>query len=190
VAELKGIKMRFFGLGAQVMQKLGVNTQLLAGADIFPALERGVIDATEFSMPTMDVAYGFHQIAKNNYYPGWHQQVSVSELLMNKAEWDKLSDQHKRIIQVALNDTVIHTYVETEAKNPPVMQEMKTKHGVNNRRWSDDDLRAFEKGWNDVLAEESAKDPLFKKVADHYLAWRKVYKIWGDAQELKNTYMK
>jgi TRAP-type mannitol/chloroaromatic compound transport system substrate-binding protein len=190
VAELKGIKMRFFGLGAQVMQKLGVNTQLMAAADIYPALERGVIDATEFSMPTMDLALGFHQIAKNNYYPGWHQQVSVSELLMNKAEWDKLSEQHKRIIQVALNDTVIHTYVETEAKNPPVMQEMKTKHGVNNRRWSDDDLRAFEKGWTEVLAEESAKDPLFKKVADHYLAWRKVYKIWGDAQEMKNTYLK
>jgi TRAP-type mannitol/chloroaromatic compound transport system substrate-binding protein len=190
VAELKGIKMRFFGLGAQVMQKLGVNTQLMAAADIYPALERGVIDATEFSMPTMDLALGFHQIAKNNYYPGWHQQVSVSELLMNKTEWDKLSEQHKRIIQVALNDAVIHTYVETEAKNPPVMLEMKDKHKVTNRRWSDDDLRAFEKAWLEVLAEESAKDPLFKKVADHYFNWRKTYKIWGDAQELKSTYQK
>jgi TRAP-type mannitol/chloroaromatic compound transport system substrate-binding protein len=189
-AELKGLKMRFFGLGARVMQKLGVSTQLLAAADIYPALERGVIEATEFSMPTMDVALGFHQIAKNNYYPGWHQQVSVSELLMNKTEWDKLSEQHKRIIQVALNDAVIHTYVETEAKNPPVMQEMREKHKVVNRRWSDDDLRQFEKAWLEVLSEESAKDPLFKKVADHYLNWRKVYKIWGDAQELKTTYQK
>jgi TRAP-type mannitol/chloroaromatic compound transport system substrate-binding protein len=188
VAELKGIKMRFFGLGAQVMQKLGVNTQLMAAADIYPALERGVIDATEFSMPTMDVALGFHQVAKNNYYPGWHQQVSVSELLMNKAEWEKLSEQHKRIIQVALNDAVVHTYVETEAKNPPVMQEMQEKHKVTNRRWSDDDLRIFEKAWLEVLAEESAKDPLFKKVADSYQSWRKQYQIWGDAQQLKSTY--
>jgi TRAP-type mannitol/chloroaromatic compound transport system substrate-binding protein len=172
------------------MQRIGVNTQLLAAADIYPALERGVIDATEFSMPTMDLALGFHQIAKNNYYPGWHQQVSVSELLMNKGEWDKLSEQHKRIIQVALNDAVIHTYVETEAKNPPVMQEMKDKHKVTNRRWSDDDLKTFEKHWLDVLAEESAKDPLFKRVAEHYQKWRGVYKIWGDAQELKNTYQK
>ena len=69
--------MRFFGLGAQVMQKLGVSTQLLAGADIYPALERGVIDATEFSMPNMDIDLGFYQIAKFNYYPGWHQQTSV-----------------------------------------------------------------------------------------------------------------
>jgi TRAP-type mannitol/chloroaromatic compound transport system substrate-binding protein len=188
VAELKGMKMRFFGLGAQVMQKLGVSTQLLAAADIYPALERGVIEATEFSMPTIDIALGFHQIAKNNYYPGWHQQASVSELLINRAEWDKLSTQHKKIIQLALGDSVAHTYFETEAKNPAVMQEMKEKHKVTNRRWSDDDLRAFEKAWLEVLKEESAKDELFKKVADHYLNWRKTYKIWGDAQTLKPTY--
>jgi TRAP-type mannitol/chloroaromatic compound transport system substrate-binding protein len=190
VAELKGLKMRFFGLGAQVMQKLGVSTQLLAAADIYPALERGVIEATEFSMPTIDEALGFYQIAKNNYYPGWHQQVSVSELLINRQKWNELSEQHKMIIRLALNDSVIHTYAETEAKNPAVMQKMKDKHKVNNRRWSDDDIRAFEKAWLEVLAEESAKDPLFKKVADNYLNWRKQYKIWGDAQELKSTYLK
>jgi TRAP-type mannitol/chloroaromatic compound transport system substrate-binding protein len=188
VADLKGLKMRFFGLGAQVMQKLGVSTQLLAAADIYPALERGVIEATEFSMPTIDVALGFHQIAKNNYYPGWHQQVSVSELLINRAEWNKLSEQHKMVIKLALGESVAHTYFETEAKNPAVMQQMKEKYGVVNRRWSDEVLKAFEKAWLEVLTEESAKDALFKKVADHYLAWRKTYKIWGDAQELKPTY--
>ena len=96
VEELKGLKMRFFGLGAQVMQKLGVSTQLLAAADIYPALERGVIDATEFSMPTMDIKLGFHQIAKFNYFPGWHQQVSCSDLLMNKKAWDALPDTTRR----------------------------------------------------------------------------------------------
>ena len=141
-------------------------------------------------MPTIDLALGFHQIAKNNYYPGWHQQVSVSELLINRAEWDKLSEQHKMIIRLALRDSVIHTYAETEAKNPPVMQEMRDKHKVTNRRWSDDDLKAFEKAWLEVLAEESAKDPLFKKVADNYLSWREKYKIWGDAQALKTTYQR
>src|SRR3990172_11499221 len=95
--EMKGLKMRFFGLGAKVMQKLGVSTQLLAAADIFPALERGVIDATEFSMPAMDIKLGFHQIAKFNYYPGWHQQVSCSEILMNKKAYDDLPEQYKEI---------------------------------------------------------------------------------------------
>ncbi len=190
VADMKGLKMRFFGLGAQVVQKVGVSTQLLAAADIYPALERGVIDATEFSMPTIDLALGFHQIAKNNYYPGWHQQVSVSELLMNREKWNALSEQHKMILKLALGESVMHTYAETEAKNPVVMTQMKEKHGVTNRRWSDEDLKVLEATWLQVLEEESAKDPLFKKVADHYLAWRKTYKIWGDAQELKTTYQK
>jgi TRAP-type mannitol/chloroaromatic compound transport system substrate-binding protein len=70
------------------------------------------------------------------------------------------------------------------------MQEMKDKHKVTNRRWSDDDLRQFEKAWLEVLEEQAAKDPLFKKVADSYLGWRKVYQIWGEAQELKATYQK
>ena len=81
LADLEGLKMRFFGLGAQVMQKLGVSTQLLAPPDIYPALERGLIDATEFAMPDMDIDLGFYQVAKFNYYPGWHQPASVGELL-------------------------------------------------------------------------------------------------------------
>ena len=188
--QIKGLKMRFFGLGAKVMQKMGAATQLLAGADIYPALERGVIDATEFSMPTIDTKLGFHQIAKYNYFPGWHQQVSVSEFLMNKDAWNKLSKAHKAIIKVGLGDSVMHTYAETEAKNFDAMGVMQSKHGVIIKRWPDETLAKFEKAWFEVVAEESAKDPLFKKVADHFYAFRAKYKVWGDAQSLKGTYLK
>ncbi len=187
--DLKGLKMRFFGLGAKVMQKLGVSTQLLAGADIYPALERGVIDATEFSMPNMDIDLGFYQIAKFNYYPGWHQQVSIGELLMNKDAFDALSDQNKAILEVTCGWNNHVNYAETEAKNPAAMNKMKAEYGVTNVRWSDDELAAFEQAWLEVLEEESANDPLFKKVADSYLAFRKEYKTWGDAQALKPTYL-
>ena len=190
LGELKGLKMRFFGLGAQVMQKMGVSTQLLAAADIYPALERGVIEATEFSMPTIDQALGFHQIAKFNYFPGWHQQTSVSELLINRQEWEKLSEQNKTLIKLALGESVLNTYAETEARQFEVMAEMRAKQGVQVKRWPDDVLKAFEKAWTEVLAEESAKDPLFKKVADSYLGFREKYQIWGQAQELKPTYQK
>jgi TRAP-type mannitol/chloroaromatic compound transport system substrate-binding protein len=186
--EMKGLKMRFFGLGAKVMQKLGVSTQLLAPADIFPALERGVIDATEFSMPAMDVKLGFHQIAKFNYFPGWHQQVSCSELLMNKKAYDALPEQYKAMIQIAAQAQVIYTYAETEATQFGVMAEMRDKHHVQVKRWPDDALKAYEKAWLEVIKEESANDPLFKKVADHYLNYRKQYAIWGKAQEVKATY--
>jgi TRAP-type mannitol/chloroaromatic compound transport system substrate-binding protein len=190
VAQLKGLKMRFFGLGAQVVQKLGVSTQLLAAADIYPALERGVIDATEFSMPAMDVKLGFHQVAKFNYFPGWHQQVSCSEVLMNKAAHDKLPAAYKAMLEVAGRSQVAYTYAESEAMQFDVMAEMQTKHKVQIKRWKDADLAAFEKAWLEVLAEESAKSPGFKKVADHYLNFRKSYAVWGDSQVMKPTYLK
>jgi TRAP-type mannitol/chloroaromatic compound transport system substrate-binding protein len=186
--DLKGLKMRFFGLGAQVMQKLGVSTQLLAGADIYPALERGVIDATEFSMPMMDIKLGFHQVAKFNYFPGWHQQVSCSEFLMNKKAWDALPDAYKAMIEVAGNAQVAVTYAETEAMQFDAMAEMRDKYKVQVKRWPDDVLAAYEKAWLEVIKDESAKDPLFKKVADHYLDFRKKYAIWGDSQIMKATY--
>src|SRR5207237_5346691 len=133
VDEFKGLKMRFFGLGAKVMQKLGASTQLLAAADIFPALERGVIDATEFSMPTMDMKLGFHQIAKFNYFPGWHQLVSCSEFLMNKKEWDALPDPYKAMIEVAGKAQVAQTYAESEAMQFGVMAEMRDKDKVQSK---------------------------------------------------------
>ena len=190
LSELKGFKMRFFGLGAKVMTKIGVSTQLLAAADIYPALEKGVIDATEFSMPSMDINLGFYQISKHNYFPGWHQQTSCSELLMNKAKYDALPDVYKSVMAAALGDSVIHTYAETEARNPNAMQEMQSKHGVKVHRWRDDQLAVFEKAWNEVVGEESANDAYFKKVAEDFYGFRKNYAIWGDAQRMKSSYLK
>ena len=110
--------MRFFGLGAQVMQKLGVSTQLLAPPDIYPALERGVIDATEFAMPNMDIDLGFYQIAKYNYYPGWHQPASIGELLTNKAAFEALPDAYQAMLEAACGWNIHVHYAETEALNP------------------------------------------------------------------------
>ena len=188
--QLKGMKMRFFGLGAQVFQKLGVSTQLLAAADIYPALERGVIDATEFSMPSIDQKLGFHQIAKNNYFPGWHQQVSVNEFLVNKKAYEALSSANKKILELALGEAGSWGYAETEWRNTDAMNENVAKYGVKNRRWTDEQLAAFEKAWREVVQEQSAKDPLFKKVADNFYAFREHYKVWGEAQQLNPTYLK
>ena len=188
--QLRGMKMRFFGLGARVMQRLGVSTQLLAGGDIFPALEKGVIDATEFSMPTMDIKYGFYQIAKYNYFPGWHQQVSVGMLEVNIPKHEALTAQHQKILEVGCRASAMHSYAETEALNPAAMVKMGTDYGVHTMRWRDDQLAVFEQAWLDTLNEDAAKDPLFKEVADSYLGFRKEYKKWGDAQSLKATYLK
>ncbi len=187
--QLKGMKMRFFGLGARVMQRIGVSTQLLAGADIYPALEKGVIDATEFSMPAMDIKYGFYQIAKYNYFPGWHQQVSIGNLEVNLDAYNALPDQYKAMLEVACRSSMLRAYVETEAVNPTAMLEMGDKYGVITKRWTDEQLAVFEQAWLDVLQEDAADDPLFKEAADSYLAFRKTYAKWGDAQSLKATYL-
>ena len=95
--------MRFFGLGARVMQKLGVQTQLIPPGDIFPALERGLIDATELAV---DIKQGFHTVAKHYYFPGWHQQSSVGEFLVNLKKWNELSESHRRMIEVACDANI------------------------------------------------------------------------------------
>ena len=140
-------------------------------------------------MPINDIKYGFYQIAKNNYYPGWHQQVSVSELLMNRSAFDALPDAYKAMVKNGTQAQVIYTYADGDARNFGPMQEMKAKYGVTNRRWSDEQLAAFEKAWKEVVAEESAKDEWFKKFADSFYAFRENYRIWGEAQALKATYL-
>ena len=179
VADFKGLKMRFFGMGALVMNKLGVSTQLLAGADIYPALERGVIDATEFSMPSIDYDLGFYQIAKHYYFPGWHQQTSSGELLMNKPGWEALSEQHQTIITIACGEALGWSVIKSDVIQSEAIRKLKAK-GVTVHRWSDADLAVLQEKWEEVLAENMAKDPLFKRVAESYLSFRKDYAVWKD----------
>ena len=177
--DLKGLKMRFFGLGAKVMQKLGVDTQLLAGGDIFPALERGTIDATEFSMPAIDQNLGFYNIAKHYYFPGWHQQSTVQEFLINKKKWDGMSKQQRELIRTACRANVAFQFAEGEAIQGKALAEMKAK-GVQIHRWDDNMLGTFKKAWEEVVVEESGKNPDFKRVWENLQAFRKEYKIWSD----------
>ncbi|MGI9388369.1 MAG: hypothetical protein ACR2OX_13155, partial [Methyloligellaceae bacterium] len=100
-----------------------------------------------------------------------------------------LPDQYKAMIEIGCGDSIHHTYSETEYVNPFAMLEMGKKYGVVTRRWTDDQIAKFEKAWNDVIAEDSAKDPLFKKVAESYKKFRATYAKWGAAQALKPTYL-
>jgi len=184
VDDLKGLKMRFFGLGALVMQEMGVSTQLLAAADIYPALERGVIDATEFSMPSIDLNLGFYQIAKHYYFPGWHQQASVLELLMNKKKFDALSDQHKAMVELTCGDSIRKTIAIGEYKQAGALKELKAK-GVNIHRWDQAFLDQMKSAWDRVVVKKSAEDALFKEVHDHYTKFRAEYAVWKDHGYLK-----
>jgi TRAP-type mannitol/chloroaromatic compound transport system substrate-binding protein len=178
--DLKGLNMRFFGLGAEVMQRLGVSTSLLAGGDIFPALERGAIDATEFSMPRIDARLGFHQIAKYNYFPGWHQPATMFELLINKDVWDDLGEVAQKQIEVACLANITTNYAEGEATNFGAMVENTEKNGVTIKSWTPEQLAVFESTWNEVAGELAAEDAFFKEVWDDLSEFRAGYKTWGD----------
>ncbi|PJI92688.1 TRAP-type mannitol/chloroaromatic compound transport system substrate-binding protein [Yoonia maricola] len=180
VADLEGLNMRFFGLGAEVMQRLGVSTSLLAAGDIFPALERGAIDATEFSMPLIDQRLGFYNIASNNYFPGWHQPATMFELLINKDRWDDLDEFSQNQIEVACLANITTNYAEGEAKNFAAMEANVNENGVTIRQWPIEMLETFESTWNEVAAELAAEDEYFKLVWDDLQEFREGYKTWSN----------
>ncbi|HUF19848.1 MAG TPA: TRAP transporter substrate-binding protein [Burkholderiales bacterium] len=180
VEDLRGLKMRFFGLGAKVMEKLGVATQLLAPGDIFQALQLGTIDATEFSLPALDRTLGFHQVAKYYYFPGWHQQATFGALFFNKDRWSALPESQRALLEMACGDMVRYTAAEGESMQWEAMQAMRDQHGVQIKRWSPEIMAALEKAWAEVVAEESAANPNFKRVYDSYLAFRANYALWRD----------
>lgn len=184
VDDLKGLKMRFFGLGAKVMEKLGVATQQLPAGDIFPALQMGTIDATEFSLPALDQKLGFYQVAKYNYFPGWHQQATLYDVYVNLDVWNKLSDQHQAVLEMACADQIREGISLSEGIEGKALNEMKAA-GVEIKVWPPEMLAAFEKAWNEVVEEEKAKNPSFAKVWASYSAFRDEYAVWREHAYLK-----
>jgi TRAP-type mannitol/chloroaromatic compound transport system substrate-binding protein len=184
VADLKGLRMRFFGLGAKVMEKLGVATQQLPPAEIQPALQAGTLDAAEFSLPAMDQKFGFHQIAKFYYFPGWHQQATFFDLYVNRKKWNALADRHKAVIEQACGDMIRHTIAGGEAAQWRAMREMQAQ-GVQIRRWPPEIIAAMESAWNEVAMEESERNPNFRRVYESYMKFRRDYGIWHEHAYLR-----
>jgi TRAP-type mannitol/chloroaromatic compound transport system substrate-binding protein len=182
--DLKGLKMRFFGLGANVLQKLGVATQLLQAGEIFQALQLGTIDATEFSMPVMDLSLGFHQVAKFYYFPGWHQQATVGDLIIHKPKWDALTPYQKQVIEAACDQTVLRGMSLGESLQPGAMREIESK-GVKLMTWGPEFLAAFEKAWLEVAEEQSQRSPEFKKAWESLSKFRAEYAVWRERGYLK-----
>jgi TRAP-type mannitol/chloroaromatic compound transport system substrate-binding protein len=177
IDDLKGLKMRFFGLGAGVMRKFGVVTQQLPPGEILEALKSGALDATEFSLPAMDQPLGFYKVAKYYYFPGWHQQATLFDLYINKTVWDSLPDRHRGLIEIACGDAMREMIADGEAAQWKALKEMQAE-GVVLKRWPAEILVAFEDGWKELIAEESAKNPNFKRIYDAFAQFRANYSIW------------
>jgi TRAP-type mannitol/chloroaromatic compound transport system substrate-binding protein len=182
--DLKGLKMRFFGLGANVMQKLGVATQLLQAGEIFQALQLGTIDATEFSMPAMDLSLGFYQVAKYYYFPGWHQQSTVGDMIWNAKKWESLSKAQQSLVETVCNAAILRGFALSESAQFGAMQELQKK-GVQFMTWNDTFMKAYEKAWEEVAAEQAQKSPAFKEAYESLQKYRADYSIWRERGYIK-----
>lgn len=175
--DLKGLKFRAAGYGGKVYQKLGASVTMLPGGELFQALEKGVLDGTEFSLPTVDNQLGFYKVAKNYYMPGWHQPSTNQFLYVNMAAWSKLKPQTQAQIETTCTAGVTMAIAKAEALQGSVLSKFE-KEGVKARQFNKVMLTAFAKATKEVMAEESAKDPLVKKVYDSMTAFQAKNSNW------------
>lgn len=175
--DLDGLKIRFAGLGGKVLERLGASVTMMPGGEIFQALEKGAIDGTEFSMPAIDQRLGFDKAVKFNYFPGWHQTYTAFHLVVNKATWAALGESTRAMIDMACTAGVIHALSHGEAIQGEIIAGFPAK-GVQAKSLPEPLLRELHKITGEVMAEQSAGDPLFKKVYESQRAFSETYGLW------------
>ncbi|MFB9145388.1 TRAP transporter substrate-binding protein [Halomonas alkalicola] len=177
VEDFKGLRMRFAGIGGQVMERLGVSVNLIPAGDLYQAMERGTIDATEFSSPAADPVLGMHEIVSHYYMPGWHQSATTLHLLVNGEAWRNLSDQTRSQIDVACRSTVLDAYAESEFSNSHALQYFEEK-GVKVGRFSDEILQSLKEVSEEVVAEVAERDDMFRTVMESQQKWMELFGEW------------
>ena len=176
--DMKGLKMRIPGLGGEVYSKLGVNPVLLPAGEIYTSLERGMIDATEWVGPALDLKMGFYKVAPY-YYSGWHEPGSILEMTFNKHSWEKLSPEHQAIIEMATSDLNAQMTYEFHAENIKALETLK-EHGVILEKYPESVVEAGKKALKEVIAEQSAASKDFAKVYEDIAAYMAECRRWSD----------
>ena len=178
IKDMKGLKMRIPGLGGEVLSRLGVNPVLLPAGEIYTSLERGVIDATEWVGPALDLKMGFYKVAPY-YYSGWHEPGSVLELTFNKHSWNKLASEHKAMIEVASSEMNANMAYNFHAQNINALQKLSSLH-VNLREYPKEVTEAAKKALVDVVNDFSKENKAFKRVYDSIDKYLSLSKDFSD----------
>jgi TRAP-type mannitol/chloroaromatic compound transport system substrate-binding protein len=177
VDDMKGLKMRIGGFAGQVMAKLGVVPQQIAGGDIYPALEKGTIDAAEWVGPYDDQKLGFNKIAPYYYYPGWWEGSATLHSFIGLDKWNELPKGYQTIVRAACEDAGSWMTAKYDADNPKALREL-VGGGTKLLPFSQAIMDASFAAANQVYAETSAKNAEFKKVYDSMVAFRKEEVLW------------
>lgn len=179
VADLDGLKIRFAGLGGQVLESLGASVSLIPGGEIYQSLERGVIDASEFSLPVVDQRLGFDQVAPYNYFPGWHQTFTAFHLIVNLDEWNGLSAADQALIEMACEAGVMNNLAASEALQGDVIMGFEDK-GVTATQLPESVLRELQEATTQVLEQQAAADEDFARVYESQQAFSATYQPWQE----------
>jgi TRAP-type mannitol/chloroaromatic compound transport system substrate-binding protein len=189
VDDLKGLKFRIGGMGGQVLAKLGVVPQQIAGGDVYPALERGTIDAAEFVGPYDDEKLGFHRVAKYYYYPGFWEGGAMLHLVINQEAWNKLPKVYQAIVAQACESANNWMLAKYDAVNPPALKRL-IAAGTELRPFPQSIMEASLRAANEYYAELSTKSETFKKGYDSMVAFRGENLLWWQVAELSyDTFM-
>jgi TRAP-type mannitol/chloroaromatic compound transport system substrate-binding protein len=182
VDDLKGLKYRIGGWAGRTLQKFGVVPQQIAGGDIYPALEKGTIDAAEWVGPYDDEKLGFHKVAQYYYYPGWWEGGTANHFMINLEKWNELPKPYQAIVTAAAGFANIEQTGRYDARNPAALKRL-VAAGTQLRPFSQPIMEACLKASQEVNAETSASNADYKKVWDSIRAFRNDGYLWWQVAE-------
>ena len=185
IADVKGLKMRIPNLGGKVYAKAGATTVLIPAADIYAALERGVIDAAEWVGPHDDLKLGLHNTARYYYYPGWHEPGTTNEFSFNKKAYEALPVDLRRTLDHAVTAVQLYGLTDYHAKNATALERLRTefKGKVEVLPLPVPVLRDLRKLTAEVMKEESEKTPMARKVHASFTKFQALVGPWDRVAE-------
>jgi TRAP-type mannitol/chloroaromatic compound transport system substrate-binding protein len=175
--DLNGLKMRIPGLGGDVMSRMGVTVQVIAAPEIYPALERGAIDATEWVGPYDDEKLGFHKVADHYLYPGWWEPGPSLSFLVNQGAWDALPADYKSAFEAASHEAGLTMLTKYDRKNPAALKRL-MEAGITIKPFPKDVLDASYKAFNELVAEHRSEDKQFSEIYEQWDSFRKESATW------------
>jgi TRAP-type mannitol/chloroaromatic compound transport system substrate-binding protein len=179
LADLKGLKMRIPGLGGKVLAKAGGNPVLMAGGELYTALERNTIDATEWIGPFHDQRLGLDSAAEYYYYPGWHEPGTVLELIVNRRAWDELPESLQKIVEVAATAHSLTMWVEFDVENQRALSALAEKPNVKILPLPEDVLAELRRVTDEALREAAGTDADFARIYQAYRDYQAANSAWN-----------
>ncbi len=179
VEDLQGLRIRFAGLGGQVLASLGASVSLIPGGEIYQSLERGVIDGAEFALPIVDQRLGFYRVAPYNLFPGWHQPFTAFHLIVNLDTWNGLASADQALLRMACQAGVMNNLADSEGLQGEVIAgfpDINVTAGVI----PEEVLRELQAATETVLAEQAAADADFARVYESQQAFSENYRYWKE----------